>query len=552
MSKALNEAQEEQKKFGLLLLIRWIIFFFAITLTALKIFTNPSSPLYYSWLLGLFLLINLVYSFLYLNKAPFPVALLSPAIILDFLIISAVDFLSGGLTNHFATVFYLFLISGSSILVSYRFSFHLALATTTFNSMLFFLHSYKLYPSNLLLLPKESSIFFNLFSSFFERETLIATLIFFERYFLMGSEQKVQKLQKEKERVVQALEGLGDGLLLLDDEGKVLSGNYQVEKLIGAKISAMQRKIFLADPTIFSCTLEFFNNSPIDWINEVKKVRAARKFEFKVLLPLEERHILVTLAPIKSSNKITGMVALLENISEAKRLEEMKSDFLSTVSHELRTPLTTVKGYVSLLLNPKSQISEEKKTEFLQAIEKQADNLAQMINELLDVSRLEAGQFELKKQLVQLKTMIEKVIVNLHPRVRNRTIEVKLPPELPPVFVDPDRTEQVFTNLIDNALKYSPADKPVIIEGWKENEKVVVMVQDFGPGIAPAEIPHIFEKFHRVDRRLSREIEGTGLGLYIAKNLIEAHGGEIWVESQLNQGSKFFVALPISHDNSEI
>lgn len=552
MSENSLDTQEERRKFSFILSVRWVIFFFSLIFIALKTLTTPLLYSYYLWFFGFFFIINLIYSFLYFNKNFRLSKIFTPSLILDFFIVSIADFLSGGLSNHLGIIFYLFLIIGSAILISYQFSFYLALAAVFFNSLLFLFQSYKLYSLNFLLITEDTSNFFAIFSSFLERVGLIAGLLLLERYFILSTERKTQTTQAEREEIAQVLEGLGDGLLLLDSEGKVLTGNYQVEKLIGAEISSLKGKILFADPTIFSHTLEFSNSNPVSWINEVKETKTARKFEFKVLLPLEERHIRVNLAPIISSNEISGMIALFEDISKSKQLEEMKSDFLSTVSHELRTPLTTIKGYVSLLLNPKSQIKEEKKVEFLQAIERQTDNLAQMINELLDVSRLEAGRLELKKQPTLLKNLIEKVVANLHPRFRNRTVQIKLSPQLPPLLVDPDRIDQVFTNLIDNALKYTPADTPVIIEGWKEKDRVVIMVQDFGPGIAPAEIPYIFEKFHRVDRRLTREVEGTGLGLYIAKNLVEAHGGKIWVESVPDQGSKFFVALPISYDNYEI
>ncbi len=542
MSNSSSEYQDEQRKFGLLLSIRWVIFFITTIFIAFKTFSDPLFPLYYHWVLGVFLLTNLFYSLLYISKATYLSMFTLPSLILDFIIIFSADFLSGGLFNHLGIIFYLFLISGSSIVISYQFSLLLTLTALVSNLLLFFLHLYKLYPSSLILDDKGLT---SLLSSLLEREALIIGLIFLLRYFISSEDQKFQTFQKEKEEIGQILESFGNGLLLLDSEGKVLTGNRQVEELIGAKISSLRGKILFADSNIFPYTLDFPQINPVSWIDEVKKTRSASQLEFKVLLPLEERHVRATLAPISSSKTTSGMVVLLEDITEAKRLEEAKSDFISAISHELRTPLTTIKGYVSLLLNPKSQFNEEKRKEFLKAIERQADKLAQMINELLDVSRIEAGRIELKKQPVSLENLIKKVIANFHLSVRRRTFQVNFSPELPLINIDPERIEQVFNNIIDNALKYSPPDKPVIIKGWREKNRILVMVEDFGPGIAPSEIPYIFEKFHRVDRKLTREVEGTGLGLYIAKNLVEAHEGEIWVESKVNQGSKFFVVLPI-------
>ncbi len=520
-----------------------------LLLVALEAFLRPFLLARFLILLGLFSLLNLIYTFLFIKKF-FPPSSISLLLGLDFLLVLVADFLSGGLFNHLPIFFYLLLITGGSSLISLKSSRRLTQLAIIFSFFLFFLHLFNpsIFPfSN----PEDYSQTTFLLQSLAERLLFLGGFFLVLSRFLTRKEVEEKKIQEEKEETRKIIQSLGEGFLILDEEGKVLEASPEVEKMIETKIFSLLGKPFLADPQVFSATLEFPDGMPFDWIEEVKQEKKAKSYNFKVLFPLEDRHIQATLVPILKNNKVTRIAVLLKNITEALKLEEMKSDFLSTVSHELRTPLTTIKGYASLLLNPKGKFDEGKRKEFLLLIEQQTERLNRLINDLLDVSRLEAQRLDLRKQPTQIKNLIEKVIVNLRLPKEKQRIVTSFPPDFPLALIDPDRLEQVFANLIDNALKYSPPKEPVKIEGKVKENELVVIVEDRGIGIPPSELPHIFEKFHRVDRSLSRQVEGIGLGLYIAKNLVELHGGKIWCESQPKKGSKFFVSLPIYSDNFE-
>lgn len=231
---------------------------------------------------------------------------------------------------------------------------------------------------------------------------------------------------------------------------------------------------------------------------------------------------------------------------ELKELDQLKSDFVSMVSHELRAPLTNINGSIELMLAD-DQMDPEVQHAMLRIIGEQSARLTRLVQGILNVSRIEARKLEIHPQTVSVRPLIEKVIANL-PRSGNRH-DFRLPDEpLPAVRADPDRLEEILTNLIDNAVKYSPNGGTIELKAQPNDGWLVISVSDPGVGIPPKELQKIFEKFHRVDRGDARTTYGHGLGLYISKRLIEAHGGDIWVESRLGEGSTFSFTLPLADE----
>ncbi len=539
---------ELRKKIGTIIKIRWAVLAIAFVVTYLFYLQTRIYPLYFPLtLIGLATLTNLCYELFYL-KGVFLKSILYVQIVLDVSFIMVGDFISGGLTNWVAPFFYLILILGLGLLISPQTACSIAVVSSIASTIFFSLHLSQLYPRFFQLgLETPPPLLPTLLLALFARYFYFLGPAFLVRYLTPSASQKSLKVAQEKEMLSSALESLGDGVLILDKEGRVTEANPGVKKIIGVKREALRGKAFLADAKLFPATLEFPEGSPRDWLEEVNSTKRAQRFEMKLLLPLEERVVQVTLAPMKDRRgEITGTVAILEDITEIRRLEELKSDFISTVSHELRTPLTSIKGYASLLLHPKGQFDEETKEKYVKIIDRHSEQLTKLIDNLLDVSRLEAGHLHLALKPVNLNNLVTKVLVNLEPQASQHQIENKLPQDFPQIIADPDRLEQVLTNLITNAIKYSLPHTPITISGEVEKDRVVVSVEDKGIGIPQKELPYLFDKFHRVDRRLARETEGTGLGLYIAKNLIELHHGEIWVESAAGRGSKFSFSLPLS------
>jgi len=241
-------------------------------------------------------------------------------------------------------------------------------------------------------------------------------------------------------------------------------------------------------------------------------------------------------------------VRLLQEAAKVEALREvdrLKSELLSTVSHELRTPLASIKGYASSLLREDVVWDDETRREFLQIIDEESDRLSGLIEDLLQMSEIEAGVLRINKQPVRIGRLAQRVVKKLRLQSRDRTITVTGASDVPETMGDPRRLEQVLHNLVMNAIKYSPTGTQVSVRVEKQGNDVVVAVKDQGIGIAPEHLEHVFERFYRVDGALIRETGGSGLGLPICRGLVDAHGGKIWVESQIGQGSTFSFRIPI-------
>ncbi|MFQ5341029.1 MAG: ATP-binding protein [Anaerolineae bacterium] len=230
---------------------------------------------------------------------------------------------------------------------------------------------------------------------------------------------------------------------------------------------------------------------------------------------------------------------------ELKELDQLKSDFVSMVSHELRAPLTNINGSIELMLADGDLESQSQRT-MLRIIGEQSTRLTRLVQGILNVSRIEARKLEIHPQAVDVKPLMEKVVEHL--TRSDVTHEFRLPPgPLPIVQADPDRLEEILANLIDNAVKYSPDGGVIELSARESDGRLIISVSDPGVGIPAKELDKIFEKFHRVDRGDARTTYGHGLGLYISKRFIEAHGGDIWVDSRLGKGSTFSFTLPLAN-----
>ncbi|MEW6621330.1 MAG: HD domain-containing phosphohydrolase [bacterium] len=241
----------------------------------------------------------------------------------------------------------------------------------------------------------------------------------------------------------------------------------------------------------------------------------------------------------KLSKKI---VELERTNADLKRNNQAKSEFVSIASHELRTPLTVIKGYISLLKQEDIGNNPEKRLDFLHRMDVQTNHMIKLVNNLLNVSRIERGWFGIYRDVIDIAVLVKSVVDNLISTTSIHQFRINFPSDFPVIIGDKDRLEEVLTNLIDNGIRYSPQGGEIIIEGMVEEDEVKIIVQDQGMGISDEYLPHLFEKFQRVEPHL---VKGTGLGLAISKGIVEAHGGKIWVESAIGRGSKFIFTLPI-------
>ncbi len=232
-----------------------------------------------------------------------------------------------------------------------------------------------------------------------------------------------------------------------------------------------------------------------------------------------------------------------ETLRRVQELDEMKSDFVAITSHELRTPLAAIRGFIGTMIRRRDQLSDDEVGEFLGIVELQTNRLIALVEDLLVVSRIEAGRLTLAPVPIDPSALMRQVTLGLGEA--GRRVSVETAPDLPGVMLaDPTRLDQILTNLLQNALKFSGPESPVILSARADGASIVFSVSDQGIGIPPEEIPRIFERFHQAEAASTRQAEGTGLGLYITRRLVEAMGGEISVDSQPGLGSTFTVRLP--------
>jgi signal transduction histidine kinase len=238
---------------------------------------------------------------------------------------------------------------------------------------------------------------------------------------------------------------------------------------------------------------------------------------------------------------------LREELQVTRALEEanrLKAELISTLAHEMRTPLTSIKGYSTALLMEEATFSRGTQREFLHIIDEECDVLQDLIHDLLESSIIDAGLLKLEPQPVMLPRVARSVADDMARRARKHRVLVDFPERFPIVDADPRRIEQVLRNLLDNAIKYSLAGGLVVVRGEVREREVIISVADQGGGIAPEHLNRLFEKFYRIESGLGRHVVGSGLGLPIARTIVESHGGRIWAESQVGEGSTFYFTLP--------
>jgi two-component system phosphate regulon sensor histidine kinase PhoR len=342
---------------------------------------------------------------------------------------------------------------------------------------------------------------------------------------------RTQEMQKDRLRTL--IENMGSGLILIDSRGYI------------NLVNRAYKEIFHIDPVdyLYRLYYEAFEHKEI--IQLVEEIfMTEEKVRKQMLLPIdiERKHFEVYGAPIIGTNhEWKGIILVFHDITELKKLEQMRKDFVANVSHELKTPITSIKGFTETLLD--GAMKDEATLEyFLSIILKESDRLQTLIQDLLDLSKIEQQGFKLNIEAVNLMQILEEIIIMLQGKAADKEIQLELLADQD-IYIqgDVNRLKQVFINLINNAIAYTP--KGGLVQAIIENkeDKVLVHIKDTGIGIEEAEIPRIFERFYRVDKARSRNSGGTGLGLAIVKHLVEAHHGYITVRSKVGKGTTFTV-----------
>ncbi|NTV93735.1 MAG: GHKL domain-containing protein, partial [Chlorobiaceae bacterium] len=277
------------------------------------------------------------------------------------------------------------------------------------------------------------------------------------------------------------------------------------------------------------------------------------KKEMSLMTTKGARIMQISSMPLIKENQFEGTVFLLNDITTLRNLEKIRRDFVSSVSHELRTPLTVITGYTETLLEGAMHEPEHAEP-FLQIILQASEQLTALVNDVLDLSKIESGYIEYQFTAVDLKSAVQKSVDLLKPSVDKKQIrlELHIPDDITPVYADPRYLDMIIRNLLDNAIKYvDDYNGKIRISAFRTGDDVLLEVEDNGIGISKADLGRIFERFYRVDKARSRQRGGTGLGLAIVKHLVMAHKGSVEVRSRVNQGSVFSVKLRIAIINEE-
>lgn len=348
-------------------------------------------------------------------------------------------------------------------------------------------------------------------------------------------ELQISQLNKEQVMLTTVLSQMTDGVLLADNSGRVELLNKAAEgifniseaKAIGRSVVEVMRHHALIDL----------------WEKTLLGESSSIAFEMGV----EHKYLQVVGIPLGDRLPDRSML-LFQDLTKTHQLERVRRDFISNISHELRTPMASLKAISETLLDGALD-DPALSRKFVLRMDTEVDNLTMMVNELLELSRIEAGRMNLEFQRIQPCSLLSKAVERMALQAERAGLALSLncPGDLPPIFADQDRLAQVLINLIHNAIKFTPAGGSIDLGAWVHDRDVIFRVRDTGVGISPKDQKRIFERFYKADR--SRTGGGTGLGLSICRHMVEAHSGEIWVESVEGEGSSFFFRIPIASPN---
>jgi two-component system phosphate regulon sensor histidine kinase PhoR len=363
------------------------------------------------------------------------------------------------------------------------------------------------------------------------------------RLFEEESAKNLYDLGIEKSRLRTIINCMGNGVMVTNRNLEMVLHNPALARLL-----EISRKIENPVPV-----KEIFSETPL--VRTLEQIMSAESGQGEAVIQEVSagKNVLRAIsAPLLGpDSRVIGTVTVLENVSAFKQLDQMKSDFVNMVAHELRSPLVSMRQINSVLLEGLAGPMDMKQKDFVNRGTKKIDGLLELIKDLLDVAKIEAGHFSQRKIPIDVARILDETVALMRPRAKEQGVDLVLSCcELVPVQADPKSVEEIFNNLISNAVNYSPDGGKVTITAKGLGEYIEVKVEDTGVGIAPEELPKIFDKFYRVKHPKTRRVIGTGLGLAIVKGAVEAHHGTIDVESVLDNGTTFRVLLPVMPESS--
>jgi two-component system, OmpR family, sensor histidine kinase ResE len=348
----------------------------------------------------------------------------------------------------------------------------------------------------------------------------------------MGKQLKfnINALNQEKEQLRSILSSMADGVLTFNRDGTILITNPPAELFLQHWFYEQGKDSRLPAP-----------KEMLDLLDQVIKTDKDQTSE----LTIQGRTYVVIISPLYNRNNVRGAVVVIRDMTEERRLDTLRDDFIANVSHELRTPIAMLQGYSEAIIDDIAATDEEKK-EFAKIIYDETLRIGRLVNELLDLARMEAGHISLNFDTIPIQSFVQRVTFKFQGVARESNVHLssEVEEDAAMVEMDPDRIEQVLTNLIDNAIRYTPENGTVKVIQEEFEDGILISVADTGTGIQDEDLPFVFERFYKADKARTRGKSGTGLGLAIAKNIIEAHHGRISVKSKVGHGTTFSFYLP--------
>ena len=355
-------------------------------------------------------------------------------------------------------------------------------------------------------------------------------------------EQEKENLAHEKQKIQAILDGMADGVVVVDRLNRVTLLNPAAEAMLAIPAAEALRKSLKHWPAGQALLAVLEDARQSDGMNVVKEIPVPRGKDRLVLS--------ANISPLRDAqSRTSGFIAVLTDVTPLRELSDMKSELVSFVSHELRTPLTAIRGFAEILRSPTHKPDANLLHEALDIICNESDRILGMINEMLDVSRMESGRsLDLFREPVEMPALLQRAIAAQRACTARHQFALDLAPDLPPADADADKVYQVVTNLLTNAVKYSPEGGTITVAAGRRDGRLRVSVAGQGLGIPPEMIGKLFQRHYRVETKAHSSIKGTGLGLFFVKGVVEAHGGSVWVESQYGKGSRFTFEIPVSAD----
>ncbi len=380
---------------------------------------------------------------------------------------------------------------------------------------------------------------------FIQEDVNLLTRLAHNAASVIASAQMYREVVKEKEELEHVIESVYAGLIMVHHSGRIMQMNPSARTMLGigegTKLAGDYKQVIRNE-----AVQELLQRS-LDGSEELAEEISVSDGHGDG--PDAERIYQVQTANVRSEDQANiGIVAIFNDITEIRSIERMKTAFVSTVSHELRTPLTSIKGFISTLIQDEDGFYDKDTVhEFYTIIDQECDRLTRLISDLLNVSRIEAGRaLELNPVPVNVSDLVDKVVAAQKSYTNRHDFAIKLDPRISSIVADADKFDQILTNLTNNAVKYSPEGGTITVSAEKVDGSIRLTVADQGMGIPKDHLDKVFDRFHRIDNRDTRKAGGTGIGLYLVKHLVEAHGGKIWVESEVGKGSRFIFELPES------